>query len=296
MTPLALLRSGRSMMDQRTCLITGATSGIGRAAALELAKLGYKLILVGRSDKKLQRTVAEIGEKTGNTGIFPCRCDLSSLREVRGAAERIKRDHGRIDVLINNAGARILRHQLTEERIERTLATNHLGHFVLTLSLIGLLESSGEARVVNVSSGAHYGGAGVIDNIRSAKDYDGKKQYADSKLANVLFTYALADRLKERRIHVNAVDPGSVATHFARNNGWLPWLKHRLYYRLKGQLRTPAQGAETIVYLASSEDVRGKTGKYFRDGKENRSSVISYDRTVQEALWASSVELSGVDI
>ena len=282
-------------MDQRTCLITGATSGIGEAAASDLAKLGHRLILVGRNEEKLKKTVGRIRDRTGSKEITAYRCDLSLLQEVRSAAERIRRDYRRIDVLINNAGARILRHQLTEEGIELTLATNHLGHFVLTLSLRGLLQSSGDARVISVSSGAHYGGTRAIENIKSAEDYDGKRQYADSKLANVLFTYALADRIKDRQISVNALDPGCAATNFARNNGSWPWLKHRLSYLLRGQLRTPARAAETIVYLAASGDVAGVTGRYFRDKKETRSSDISYERAVQEALWESSVALSGID-
>jgi len=282
-------------MDQRTCLITGATSGIGEAAASDLAKLGHRLILVGRNEEKLKKTVGRIRDRTGSKEITAYRCDLSLLQEVRSAAERIRRDYRRIDVLINNAGARILRHQLTEEGIELTLATNHLGHFVLTLSLRGLLQSSGDARVISVSSGAHYGGTRAIENIKSAEDYDGKRQYADSKLANVLFTYALADRIKDRQISVNALDPGCAATNFARNNGLWPWLKHRLSYLLRGQLRTPARAAETIIYLAASGDVAGVTGRYFRDKKETRSSDISYERAVQEALWESSVALSGID-
>jgi NAD(P)-dependent dehydrogenase (short-subunit alcohol dehydrogenase family) len=284
------------MMDQRTCLITGATSGIGKAAAFELAKLGHRLILVGRNEERLRRTVDGIRGRTGNREVTAYRCDLSLIRDARSAAGRIGRDHGRIDVLINNAGARILRQQLTEEGIELTLATNHLGHFILTLSLMGPLRSSREARIINVSSGAHYGGTGAIENVRSASGYDGKRQYAESKLANVLFTYALADRLKGERVSALAVDPGCAATNFARNNGVWPWLKHRLSYLLRGQLRTPARAAETIVYLAASGDVAGVTGKYFRDKKEMRSSEISRSGAVQDALWASSVGLGGIDL
>lgn len=126
---------------------------------------------------------------------------------------------------------------LRQKESSLTLATNHLGHFVLTLSLLDLLERSAEARIINVASGAHYGADGVIENILRPEEYDGKKQYARSKLANVLFTYALAERLKDRqsRITVNAADPGGVATNFARNNGLIPWLKHRLYYLSKRQ-------------------------------------------------------------
>lgn len=283
-------------MDLMTCLITGATSGIGKAAALALAKKDYRLILVGRSGEKATRVCDEIRRKSHNEKVDCYVCDLSLLRDVRSLAGRIMGDHHRIDIIINNAGARFLRHQLTKEGIEMTLATNHLGHFVLTLSLIDSLKISGRGRIINVSSGAHSAGSGVIENILSAKGYDGRKQYSNSKLANVLFTYSLAEKLKGRGIAVNAVDPGGVATNFARNNGLVHWLKHRLYYLKKRQLLTPAQGAETVVYLASSDDVMGVTGKYFMDKKEKRSSDISHDWAIQKSLWASSVELSGIDL
>lgn len=283
-------------MNRPICLITGATSGIGKAAALALAEKGWELILVGRNAEKSARVCREIKRKSRNGDVSFYVCDLSVLRDVRGLAARIREDHARIDVLINNAGARFLRHQLTKDGVEMTLATNHLGHYVLTLSLIDRMSGSEPVRIVNVSSGAHFAGAGVIENIQSAKGFDGRKQYANSKLANVLFTYALADRMRGKRITVNAVDPGGVATNFARNNGLVPWLKHRLYYLKKRQLLTPAQGAETIVYLASSGDVEGITGKYFSDKEEKKSSVASYDMAIQEKLWVSSVELSGMDL
>jgi len=283
-------------MTGHLCLITGATSGIGRAAAMALAKKDCGLILVGRNEKKTARICEEIRRISQNENICGYVCDLSILQDVRRLTAKIKEDHARIDVLINNAGARFLRYQATKERMEMTLATNHLGHFVLTLSLIDRMKGSGQARIINVSSGAHYAGTGVIENILSAQDYDGRRQYANSKLANVLFTYALAERLKGRGIAANAMDPGGVATKFARNNGLRHWLGHRFYYWRKRQLLTPAQGAETVVYLASADEVEGTTGKYFFNKTQKKSSVISYEKTFQEELWVSSVELSGRDL
>jgi NAD(P)-dependent dehydrogenase (short-subunit alcohol dehydrogenase family) len=283
-------------MNQHTCVITGATSGIGKAAVLALAKQDWRLILIGRNVERTARVCAEIKRKAQNGHVHGYVCDLSVLWDVRQLAARIKDEHNQIDVLINNAGARFLRHQLTKEGVEMTLATNHLGHYILTLSLIEALKNSKGARIINVSSGAHYAGTGVIENILSAKDYDGRKQYANSKLANVLFTYALAEKLKGRGIGVNAVDPGGVATDFARNNGWVPWLRHRISLLRSRQYRTPAQGAETIVRLALSEDLAGVTGKYFKDRKEQGSSELSYDLAVQDRLWALSAELGGIDL
>lgn len=283
-------------MSHKTCLITGATSGIGRAAALELARQGFRVIIVARNKDRAEATCRRIKRLTGNEAVFWYLCDLSLLRDVRTLASRLKTDLDRLDVLVNNAGARFLRHQVTPERIELTLATNHLGHFALTLSLLDLLERSAEARIINVASGAHYGADRVIENILRPEEYDGKKQYARSKLANVLFTYVLAERLRGSQsvITVNAADPGGVATNFARNNGLIPWLKHRLYYLSKRQLLSPARGAETVVYLASSFEVRGVTGKYFFQKKERRSSTASYDKENQRKLWELSLALSGL--
>ncbi|RFT15628.1 MAG: Retinol dehydrogenase 13 [Candidatus Saccharicenans subterraneus] len=283
-------------MSQKTCLITGATSGIGRAAAMALARQGFRVIIVARNKDKAEATCRRIRQVTRNEAVSWYLCDLSLLRDVQALASQLRNDLDSLDVLINNAGARFLRHQLTPEGIELTLATNHLGHFVLTLSLLDLLERSAEARIINVASGAHYGADGVIENILRPEEYDGKKQYARSKLANVLFTYALAERLKDRqsRITVNAADPGGVATNFARNNGLIPWLKHRLYYLSKRQLLSPARGAEIVVYLASSPEVRGATGKYFFEKKERRSSAASYDIENQRKLWELSQALSGL--
>jgi len=283
-------------MNRLICLITGATSGIGKAAALALAKKNYELILIGRNEEKAKKVCYEIKKKTGNDSVKYFVCDLSLLQEVRSTAGKIKNDYERIDVLINNAGAKILRHQLTKDGIELTLATNHLGHFILTLSLMGLLKRSQSARIINVSSGAHYESDGLIENIMTADHYDGRKQYANSKLANVLFTYALADKLKGRGIVSNAVAPGGVATNFSRNNGLWHWLKHRLYYLKKRQLLTPEQGATTLVFLASAHDVTGITGKYFNDLKDIKSSDISYDKALQDKIWEFSVRLSGIDL
>jgi NAD(P)-dependent dehydrogenase (short-subunit alcohol dehydrogenase family) len=283
-------------MNRQICLITGATSGIGKAAAFALAKKNYELILVGRNEEKAEKVCCDIRKKTANDHVNDFICDLSLIQDVRRVANKIKNAYNRIDVMINNAGAKILRHQLTKDGIELTLATNHLGHFTLTLSLMDLLKRSQSARIINVSSGAHYASDGLIQNILTADHYDGRKQYANSKLANVLFTYALADKLKGRGIVSNAVAPGGVATNFSRNNGLWHWLKHRLYYLIKRQLLTPEQGAETLVFLASANDVIGITGKYFFEMKEKRSSDISYDKALQDKIWELSVTLSGIDL
>jgi NAD(P)-dependent dehydrogenase (short-subunit alcohol dehydrogenase family) len=164
------------------------------------------------------------------------------------------------------------------------------------LCLIDALKRSGAGRIINVSSGTHSSGTGVIENIISPADYDGRLQYANSKLANILFAYALAKKLKGSKVTANAVNPGGVATNFARNNGLKHWLKHRVYYLAKGELLSPGKGAETVVELASSPDVEGFTSGYYVGKKEQRSAEISYDSVLQEQLWAKSVALSGTDL
>ena len=281
-------------METKICLITGATAGIGKASALALAKKGFNLILLCRNEKKAGLVSREIKRKSGNDDIRHYVCDLSLLRDVQRISDSIKKDFGRLDVLINNAGARFLRHQLTKEGIELTLATNHLGHFLLTLSLLDVLKNAPLPRIINVSSGAHYGGEGIIRNIILAEDYDGRIQYSNSKLANVLFTHALDDKLGGSGIIVNSVDPGGVASNFARNNGWLPWLKHRIYYIRKRKLLSPAKGAETLVFLASSDDAPVITGNYYYEMKEKKSSPMSYNKELSSKLWEQSLDLSGI--
>lgn len=262
---------------------------------MALSAKGYGVVLVARNEAKLRTTVRDLRRRSGSDRIGSCLCDLSEMAAVRAAVDRLKGDYDQIDILINNAGARFLRHELTMEGLERTLATNHLGHFVLTLGLIDALSRSAGPRIINVSSGVHFAG-GVIENILSKEEYDGRQQYADSKLANVLFTYALAERVRGTGLTVNAVGPGGVATNFARNNGWIHWLRHRLYYLSKRQLLTPAQGAETLVFLASSEDVGGVTGKYFVGKTPTTTSGLSYDPEAQERLWVNSVAWGGIDL
>lgn len=278
-------------MSNRICLITGATSGIGKATAIELAEENFDLILIGRSQEKCEKITKRIQRKYNQIKVKYYVADISLVSSVKKVCEEIIKDFNRIDVIINNAGARFLEHQLTSEGIELTLATNHLGHFVLTNELLPLLNYSADARIINISSAAHGGGKGLIENITDPSGYDGRLQYSNSKLANVLFTYELAERLKDHNISTFAVDPGGVATNFARNNGIKFWIKHLAYYFLKRQLITAKKASETIVYLASSPDVKGQKGKYYFDMKEKKSSELSYDKTLQRKLWEMSEEL-----
>ncbi len=281
------------IMKNKICLITGATSGIGKATAKELAKLGFNLILTGRSEEKGIELSESLNKRHKINSVF-IKCDISSLADVREFAEKVKSKYHGLDVLINNAGSRFSEYQMSADGIELTFATNHLGHFYLTYLLYDLLKKSSDARIINLSSSAHYGKKMNIDDLISTKEYNRSLVYGRSKLANVLFTYEFARKNNNSNITINALDPGGVATNFAMNEGLLRWLKHISFYIVKRQLLTPKQGAETVVYLATSSNVKGVTGKFFFDLKEKRSSDESYNLETAKQLWDLSEQLCGI--
>ncbi|MCU0332157.1 MAG: SDR family oxidoreductase [Ignavibacteriaceae bacterium] len=280
-------------MKNKLCLITGATSGIGRATALKLADLGASLLLLSRNEKMGEKICDQIKKGNSNAQTKFYKVDISSMKEVSNVSEKIKADFDHIDVLINNAGARFDQYFKNDEGIELTFATNHLGHFLLTLSLIEMLKKAPQGRIINISSPAHSRGTLEFDDIVAPANYDRRLAYGRSKLANLYFTYELSSRLKNYKITVNAVDPGGVATNFSRNNGIYAWLKHYLSYILQLKLISPQKAAETIVYLASSEDVSKTTGKYFYEKKEINSSPASYSKEAALKLWQISSKLTG---
>lgn len=281
-------------MQDKICLITGATSGIGKAAALKLADTGASLILLSRNEKKGEKICNQIKEKN-NTQVKFYKADISSMKQVRNVSEKIKSDFNHIDVLINNAGARFDNYFKNDEGIELTFATNHLGHFLLTLSLIEMLKKSSQGRVINISSAAHANGTEELYDIVVPERYDRRLAYGRSKLANLYFTYELASRLQSSKITVNAVDPGGVATNFSRNNGIIPWMKHYLSYLLNLKLISPQKASETVVYLASSDEVGRISGKYFFEKKEINSSSASYSKETAMKLWQLSLKLTGTE-
>ena len=280
-------------MQNKLCLITGATSGIGKATAIELAKLGFNLILTGRSEEIGKNLSDSLIKKYKIKSEF-IKCDISSLNDVRNLAGIVNSKYDHLNVLINNAGSRFSDYQKSVDGIELTFATNHLGHFLLTQLLFELLKKSSDARIINVSSSAHYGKQIDIDDLVSPKEYNRSLVYGRSKLANVLFTYELARRNIFSNISINALDPGGVATNFAKNECLFRWLKHISYYIAKRQLLTPKQGAETIVYLASSDNVKGITGRFFFEKKEKKSTEESYDLDKAKQLWQLSENLCGI--
>ena len=282
-------------MKGKTCVITGATSGIGRAVAVQMGRLGADLILTGRDERKGAGLVRRLQRNPACGTARFMRADLSVQREVRELAAAIRSQCPRVDVLINNAGARFDTFRLTPDGIESTFATNHLSHFLLTLLLLDTLRAAESARVITVGSGAHSGARGDFERSFRSETYDRKVAYGSSKLANVMFAYELARRLRGTNVTSNAMDPGGVATNLGRNNGIISWLRRVVYHALKGELLSPEKGAETIVYLASSPAVEGVSGKYFFRKREIESSAISKDEAAAKRLWESSLRMTGLD-
>jgi NAD(P)-dependent dehydrogenase (short-subunit alcohol dehydrogenase family) len=280
-------------MDGRVTLITGATGGLGKVVARELAKQGKTVVIVGRDAVKTQATVEAIRAQSGNPAADGLVADLSSMADVRRLAEALRWRYPRLDVLINNAGAIFAQRHLTVDGYERTWALNHLAYFLLTNLLLDRLEATAPARVVNVASRAHEAGTIDFDDLQGARRYGlgGGRAYRQSKLANVMFTYELARRLEGTGVTVNAVHPGFVATGFGEGNGGLMGLGMRLVHRFA---ITPEEGAATILYLASSPDVEGVTGKYWVKRRPTASSPASYDESAQRRLWDVSARLTGL--
>jgi NAD(P)-dependent dehydrogenase (short-subunit alcohol dehydrogenase family) len=278
-------------MQGKTVLITGATSGIGTVTALELARKGANVVMMVRNATKGEEVRNTIIRETGNDRVEVILADLAVLADVRRAAEQFKRQHQRLDVLINNAGLFLNSRKESAEGYELTFATNHLSHFLLTELLRETLIASAPARVVTVSSEAHQGGHINFDNLHESRGYSGWRAYANSKLANVLFAYGLARRLAGSRVTSNTLHPGFVATGFGDGNGSFVDFAFKL---IRPFAKTPEQGAATSIYLASAAEVAGITGEYYVDSAPQRSNRESYDQAVQDKLWEVSEALVGL--
>ncbi len=291
------------MVIDKRFLITGATNGIGKQAALELAKTGAAIVIVGRDEIKTRKVSIDLKNLSGNSNIDLLIADLSSMAEIRRIAEEYREKYGRLDVLLNNAGAMYSCYQASADGYEMTFALNHFSYYLLTNLLLDIIrltaQEHGEARIINVSSGLHKHGAlnkGIwLDDLRGESGFrgiGGFVSYSASKLANVLFTYELAHRLEDTGVTVNTLHPGFVNTGFGHNVTGVAGLSVKLLQKLFA--RTPRKGAETLVYLASSPDVAGITGKYWQDKKQVASSEISYNREQQQKLWEFSAAATGV--
>src|SRR5438128_9940864 len=279
-------------MQERVCIVTGASSGIGKAAARELARTGATVALVCRNSGRAEAARAEIQTATGNEAVEVLLADLSSQAEIRRLVQELLDRYPQIHVLINNAGVLNRKRTTTVDGIETVFAVNHLAYFLLTHLLVARLRASAPARIVNVASDAHRFGRIDLGDLGHARRYRAMRVYGTSKLANILFTYELARRLDGTGVTANCLHPGAVATGLGRNNGRLATAVTRL---LRPFFRTPEQGAATAIYLASSPAVEGVSGKYFVDCREARSSGVSYDESLARRLWDASARLSGIE-
>ena len=270
------------MNQKPICLITGATSGIGEVTARELARRGMHVIIVGRSAERVAATVARIKQATG-VDVETLIADLSSQAGVRSVAETFLQRYQRLDVLINNAGGFFASRQISADGIELTWALNHMSYFLLTNLLTDILRASAPARVVNVSSDAHRSGVMRWDDLQFTRSYNGWAAYAQSKLANILFSNELARRLEGTGMTSNALHPGFVATRFAHNNGIIWGGLMALMQRLFGI--TPEDGAQTSIYLATASEVATISGRYFVKSRETSPAPQAQDMAAAARLW-----------
>jgi NAD(P)-dependent dehydrogenase (short-subunit alcohol dehydrogenase family) len=278
-------------LDGKVMLVTGATEGIGKAAAIALAKRGAALTLVGRSRDKSEGVVAAIKAASGNDQIELLLGDLSKMADARAVADAFAAGHDRLDVLVNNAGAVFQAYALSADGFEMTFALNHLAYFVVTTRLLDLLKKTEGARVVSTSSRAHRAGrlnlAGVAK--RSEDESAGFPAYGDSKLANILFTRELARRLAGTSVTANCFHPGFVASGFGQNEpGVVKWFLANVGPYLA---RTPEKGAETLIWLAASPEAKVYNGQYFEDMKLGKLTARAQDDALAKDLWTLSERL-----
>ena len=277
-------------MQGKICMVTGANSGIGKATALGLAQMGATVVMVCRDRARGEAAQSEIKTKSGNNAVDLLLADLSSQQSIRQLVENYKQRYAQLHVLINNAGVFRLTRRATVDGLEMTFAVNYLAPFLLTNLLLDVLKASAPARIVSVSSGAHEAGFIKMDDLQAEKRYRPMRAYGQSKLALVLFTYELARRLEGTGVTANCLHPGFVATNIGQGGlGLIGRTVAKFILAFLGI--SPEEGAKTSIYLASSPDVEGVTGKYFVKSMPKESAPISYDESLQRQLWEKSAEL-----
>jgi NAD(P)-dependent dehydrogenase (short-subunit alcohol dehydrogenase family) len=279
-------------MNTKVCVVTGGNSGIGKETALALAEMGVNVVLVVRDLERGVKAGAEIVAVSGNKSVDVMQCDLSLMGSIKSFAREFRSKYNRLDVLVNNAGAVFYKREVTSEGFERTFAVDYLGPFLLTQELLGLLKASAPSRIVNVSSGLAKNGKVDLDDLQSEKSYAGMKVYSNAKLMVMMFTYELAMRLAGTGVTVNTLMPGFVATNLGKNSGSL---RQSIMFKMVRPMQISAvKGAETSVYLASSEDVKNVTGKCFAKKMEVTTCPASYDAELQKRLWEKTERLLGL--
>jgi len=284
--------SETNLMAGKIVLITGGTGGIGKATAIGLARLGARVGITGRDLARAEQAATEIRAASGNPTVDGFAADLSSQAEVRRLAVAVLATYPRLDVLVNNVGGFWAHRHPTADGLEHTFALNHLASFLLTNLLLDRLKASAPARVVTVSSHVQAEGRLDFDDLQSGCSYSGQAAYSQSKLANVMFTNELARRLEGTGVTANSLHPGIVRTNFgAEDQARLFTVMSKLALPF---LKTPAQGAQASIYLASSPDMDGVTGEFFANGKPKTANRVTYDTDMTARLWNVSADLVGI--
>ena len=278
------------VMRGKVVLITGANSGIGKAVALGLARMEATVVMACRTHERGEKAVRAIKKAAGHDDIHLLVADLSTTDAIHQLADEFKARFSRLDVLVNNAAVLTSRRKLTSDGFEMQFFVNHLAYFLLTGLLIDTLQSSAPSRIVNIASTAHSGGVIDFENLQGEGRYRGWKMYANTKLANVMFTYELARRLQGTRVTANCVHPGVIHTNLLRN---FSRVINAIFHMSQVFFKQPDEGADTPIYLASSPEVEGVSGKYFKYRKTLGTSEASYDEAVQQRLWQMSEQLTG---
>ena len=279
-------------LSGKTCLVTGATSGIGLETAVALAKAGGLVVITARDEAKGRRVLEELKQRSGSQKLELLLGDFASQASTRQLAADFLAKYPALHVLVNNAGTTYAKRELSPEGIEKTFAVNHLGYFLLTNLLLERIVASAPARIVNVASTGHLRGTMDFDDLNFERGYGQFAAYARSKLGNVLFTNELSRRLTGKSISVNSLHPGGVATNiWSHVAGWA----QPLLAVAKLFFRSPAKGAETMVYLAASPEVEGKSGGYYVDCKPAKTSALARDEAVAKKLWDVSAKLTGLE-
>jgi len=279
-------------MAGKVVLITGGTGGIGKATAIGLATLGARVGITGRDLARAEQAAADIRAASGNPAVDAFAADMTSQAEVRRLAAAVLDAYPRLDVLVNNVGGFWAHRHETADGLEHTFALNHLAAFLLTNLLVDRLKASAPARVVTVASHVQAEGRIDFDDLEGAHNYSGQRAYSQSKLASVMFTNELARRLEGTGVTANSLHPGVVRTNFgAEDQAWLFTVVSQVVLPF---LKTPAQGAQTSIYLASSPNMDGVTGEFFANGKPKTANKVAYDTDMAARLWQVSAELVGM--
>jgi NAD(P)-dependent dehydrogenase (short-subunit alcohol dehydrogenase family) len=277
-----------SLMQDRNVIVTGGSDGIGLATARQLAALGARIWIVGRNEEKTKKAVTDIVAETSNEKVGYFIADLSVIASIWKLAESITGSIDHLDILVNNAGAVFTSKQLSADGLEMTFALNHLNYFLLTDLLLGLIKNGRNPRIINVSSSAHYSGHLDFSDLQMVDRYNSMRVYSNSKLMNVLFTYEWVKRMNGSGVTANVLHPGFVASNFGKSNGGIMKPLFRMIHLAAINVD---EGAKTSVYLASSPEVDGVTGRYFEKSRDVKSSRESYDEIVADKLWNETEKL-----